>query len=752
MNRLAREQSPYLLQHAGNPVDWYPWGEDAFTKARTEDKPIFLSIGYSTCHWCHVMEHESFESQEIADLLRRHFVSIKVDREERPDVDRVYMAFVQATTGAGGWPMSVWLTPDLQPFYGGTYYPPASQWGRPGFRDVLAEIARAWRDERTHVLQSAVHIVERLNEMAGSEGAAAGAHGVPGEEALASTLQQFKSAFDARRGGFGDAPKFPRPSELLFLLREHARTHDDHARHIVLTTLRAMALGGMRDHIGGGFHRYSVDGNWRVPHFEKMLYDQAQLVLAYLEAAQASGDPFFAQIAEDTLQYVRRDMTDVDGGFYSAEDADSVPPESVAEEGALASSETRRAETSAPPDSSRAGALTPPVSDAHASSRGPRKTEGAFYIWSLAEVRALLGDDSRAFELRYGVLPDGNAPFDPQNEFTGKNLLYTARGIGEIARELDREPEDVAAALTRARITLFKARTTRPRPHLDDKVLTGWNGLMIAAFARAGRVLGDAAALGQTRADDAGRRHLEAGQRAAAFLHDRMWDAARGVLLRRYRQGDAAIEAYAEDYSFLVFGLLELFQADGDAHWLEWAKALQSTQDALFWDAGAGGWFSTTGKDRSVLVRMKEEYDGAEPSASGVGAWNLLQLAHLTGDNAYEARAHEVFAAFGGRLTSQGRALPFMASALSAAFATSEQIVVVGPLHLESTEALWRAANRPYRPFATMVRVEPDRRQHEIAVHMPWVREMSMRDGQAAAYVCRNFACEAPTTDPEALS
>ena len=325
MNRLAREHSPYLLQHAGNPVDWFPWGDEAFARARAEDKPIFLSIGYSTCHWCHVMEHESFESVEIADLLNRDFVSIKVDREERPDIDRVYMAFVQATTGSGGWPMSVWLTPDLQPFYGGTYYPPQSQWGRPGFREVLAEITRAWREERQQILASAGQILDRLADMSRGDGTPAGG-AMPGPDALTSTMRQFKSSFDRRRGGFGDAPKFPRPSELLFLLREHARTGDGDAREMVLTTLRAMALGGMRDHIGGGFHRYSVDGDWRVPHFEKMLYDQAQLVLAYLEAAQAASDPFFAQIAEDTLQYVQRDMTDPQGGFYSAEDADSVPP------------------------------------------------------------------------------------------------------------------------------------------------------------------------------------------------------------------------------------------------------------------------------------------------------------------------------------------------------------------------------------------------------------------------------------------
>jgi uncharacterized protein YyaL (SSP411 family) len=710
MNRLAREQSPYLLQHAHNPVDWYPWGEEAFTKARSENKPIFLSIGYSTCHWCHVMEHESFESQAIAEVLNRDFVSIKVDREERPDVDRVYMAFVQATTGSGGWPMSVWLTPTLHPFYGGTYYPPESQWGRPGFREVLTEIARAWREERAQVIESAGQITARLAEMARPESNVA--TGVPGVEALANTVQQFKSSFDRRRGGFGDAPKFPRPSELLFLLREYARNNDDEARDMVLMTLRAMALGGMRDHIGGGFHRYSVDGNWRVPHFEKMLYDQAQLVLAYLEAAQASNDPFFAQIAEDTLLYVRREMTDEAGGFYSAEDADSVPPEQAADPKA-------------------------------------RKTEGAFYIWPLAEVRALLGEDSRAFELRYGLTPEGNAPFDPHNEFTGRNLLYTARGIAEIATELGREPQQVADALMEARVKLFDARAKRPRPHLDDKVLTGWNGLMIAAFARASRVL---PALGDDSHDgDRASSHLAAARQAATFLKTTMWDADRGVLLRRYRKGEAAIDAYAEDYAFLIFGVLELFQADGDPQWLEWAIALQQSQDRLFWDDADGGWFSTTGEDASVLVRMKEEYDGAEPSASGVGVWNVLALAHLTGDASHEERAKKVFAAFNARLTSLGRALPFMSAALSAAHAAPEQIVVVGAADGADTAALWRAAHAGYRPFASVIRVAPGDAQQRIAQLMPWVASMRPQNGAAAAYVCHNFACEAPTTDPDTL-
>ena len=714
MNRLAAEQSPYLLQHAGNPVDWYAWGDEAFARARNEDKPIFLSIGYSTCHWCHVMEHESFESQEIADVLNREFVSIKVDREERPDVDRVYMTFVQATTGSGGWPMNVWLTPGLEPFYGGTYYPPQTQWGRPGFRDVLLEIARAWREERPQLMASARDITQRLVEIASAGDAGAG-RTAPGDEALTRTLRQFAGTFDARRGGFGDAPKFPRPSELLFLLREHARTGETLPREMVLKTLHAMALGGMRDHIGGGFHRYSVDGNWRVPHFEKMLYDQAQLVIAYLEAAQVSTDPFYAQIAEDTLQYVSREMTDQAGGFYSAEDADSVPPETVGE--------------------------------SH-----PRKMEGAFYIWRLDEVRELLGDDSAAFERRYGILPDGNAPFDPQNEFTGKNLLYTARGIAEIADELGREPEVIAQSLTRARTTLFKARAARPRPHLDDKVLTSWNGLMIAGFARASRVLAGGVLLGQQVQEDPGIRHREAATRAAGFLRSTMWDSERQVLRRRFRAGRAAIDGYAEDYAFLVFGLLELFQADGDPEWLEWAITLQRRQDALFWDAMAGGWFSTTGEDKTVILRVKEEYDGAEPSASAVGALNLLTLAHLTSESDHEKRAAEVFAAFSARLESQGRGLPMMATALSTSRSVSEQIVVVGAPSSPDTIALWQAAQRRYRPFATMVLVEPGERQQRLARLMPWIGAMSLRNGRPAAYVCRNFACDAPVTRAEELA
>jgi uncharacterized protein YyaL (SSP411 family) len=711
MNRLATEQSPYLLQHAANPVEWYPWGDEAFARARADDKPIFLSIGYSTCHWCHVMEHESFESGEIATILNTHFVSIKVDREERPDVDRVYMTFVQATTGSGGWPMSVWLTPALEPFYGGTYYPPIAQWGRPGFREVLLEIARAWREERAGVLQSARQMTERLTDMAANAGGSAAAV-MSGAEALASTVRQFEHTFDRRRGGFGDAPKFPRPSELLFLLREHARTGAEAPRDMVLSTLRAMALGGMRDHIGGGFHRYSVDGDWRVPHFEKMLYDQAQLVLAYLEGAQVSGDAFYGQIAEDTLQYVARDLSDPEGGFYSAEDADSVPPASAK----ASAGEPASGETTTP---------TP-------------KSEGAFYIWTLDEIRETLGDDSRAFERRYGVLPDGNAPFDPQNEFTGRNLLYTARGIGEIAQQLDDEPQRVAEALERGRVRLFERRASRPRPHLDDKVLTAWNGLMIGAFARAARVTGDV-------------RYDAPARRAAAFFRRTMWDSGRRVLLRRYRQGHAAIDGYAEDYAYLIFGVLELFAVRGEAEWLEWAIALQRRQDELFWDGSSGGWFSTTGQDPTVLMRMKEDYDGAEPSPSAVGAWNLLTLAHLTSDSEYRSKADHVFRAFGTRLLAHGRTLPMMAAALSMSLAPPEQIVVVGS-DSDDTDTLWRAANRRYRPFAQVFRVEPGVTQQTLGTLLPWTASMVTQHGKPAAYVCRNFTCDTPATDPEKIA
>ena len=487
MNRLARERSPYLLQHAQNPVDWYPWGDEAFARARLEDKPIFLSIGYSTCHWCHVMEHESFENDAIAAVLNREFIPIKVDREERPDVDRVYMTFVQGTTGSGGWPMSVWLTPELKPFYGGTYFPPSAKWGRPGFhRHPAGNLPRVAGSERGKVVESAEALTAQLKQA--MEQASPSADRCRARTRSTRRSTQFREAFDPRHGGFGDAPKFPRPSELLFLLREHARTGDGEPLEMTLRTLRAMALGGMRDHVGGGFHRYSVDAAWRVPHFEKMLYDQAQLVLAFVEAAQASGDPFYSEVAEDTLQYVMREMTDDAGGFYSAEDADSIPPE-------------------------------------HAGIPGtPHKTEGAFYLWTAAEIDAMLGDDAAMFKLLFGVRPGGNAAVDPQEEFTGKNLLYVAHSVEEIAaRTGPVQTPRSSTILQRARLKMFEARLGASAPasrrqsadgveRADDRRLR----------ARVARVLRGLGADGRT----AGEPYLESARKAAA-LHSRS-DVERG--------------------------------------------------------------------------------------------------------------------------------------------------------------------------------------------------------------------------------
>ncbi len=706
MNRLAAEPSPYLRQHADNPVEWYPWGDEAFARARREDKPIFLSIGYATCHWCHVMAHESFAQTAIGEQLARDFIAIKVDREERPDVDRVYMAFVQATTGSGGWPLSVWLTPSLEPFYGGTYYPPVSAWGRPSFGDVLREIARAWRDDRDEVRASAGRAVAHLRTAPPAADGAA----ITDLAVLEAGQEAWARAFDERRGGFGDGPKFPRPSELLFLLREHARTGAPEPRVMVLGTLRAMALGGMRDHVGGGFHRYSVDGGWRVPHFEKMLYDQAQLVVALLEAWQVSGDPFFAQVAEDTLRYVERDLLGPDGGCYSAEDADSVPP-------------------------------------ALADTPGAHATEGAFYIFSRDEVVQAVGPDSAAWELRFGVQPGGNAPFDPQGEFGTNNLFYTAKTIAAIAEQTGQTPADVGATLARARQRLFAARSRRPRPQLDDKVLTAWNGLALAAFARAARVLAPEGVLDEGVAGS-GRRHLETAGRIATFVRTHLWDGATGRLQRRVAGGAAGIDGFAEDYACMAWGLIELFQASGDPAWLAWAIELHATLDRLFAAPDHRGWYATTGEDPSVLLRQIEEYDGAEPSATSVAVANLLALARLTGRAEFQQTAEQVLVARRGQLAAQPRVAPHLLAALSSTLQPALEVVVTGGARADT---LHHTVTSRFVPSAVVVPVS-ETHAAALASVAPWAGSYAARAGEAAAFVCRDFVCAAPVTTPEALA
>jgi uncharacterized protein YyaL (SSP411 family) len=711
-NRLALEKSPYLLQHAHNPVDWYAWGAEAFAKARAERKPIFLSIGYSTCHWCHVMERESFENESIAAQLNRDFVPIKVDREERPDVDRIYMAFVQAATGGGGWPMSVWLTPELQPFFGGTYFPPEDRWGHAGFSSVLTQIAKAWRTDRDRIGESAREALAQLEKHSAFDVAPAAIDYAAAE----SGFSIFRRTYDSEMGGFGQAPKFPRPAVFEFLLRYHARTGNREALEMTLHTLRKMAEGGVHDQLGGGFHRYSVDERWFVPHFEKMLYDQAQLATTYLEAFQITGEQLFAQTARRVFDYVLRDMTASEGGFYSAEDADSVVrPEE------------------------------PTV-----------KGEGAFYIWSAEEIREALSAPARAgharplhgnsdahpaaewFAYRYGVAEGGNVVNDPHSEFSGRNILYQAASVEETAEQFGRPVEEVRVGLETAEAALLKARASRVRPHLDDKILTAWNGLMISALALGGAVLEEP-------------RYAEAARRAADFALGHLFDPATGQLLRRYRDGEAAIPGFLEDYALFTQALLDLYEAQFDRRDLEWAVRLAEKQSTLFEDP-AGGFFQSAAGDASLVLRLKEDYDGAEPSGNSIAILNLLRLAQITGRADFRASAERALAAFAPRLASVPVALPAMLTACEFYLAEPRQIVVVGPRDAEGTRALLRAIQARFVANRIVLLVDSEETRRALARGIPTIESMQPAGGIPSAYVCRNYACQLPVTEAAQLT
>jgi len=680
-NRLIDEKSPYLLQHAHNPVDWFPWGEDAFEKARREDKPIFLSIGYSTCHWCHVMERESFENPETAELMNRWFVSIKVDREERPDIDRIYMTYVQATTGSGGWPMSVWLTPDLHPFVGGTYFPPDDRYGRPGFALILQRIAEAWKNDRDRIIDSSRSVMRQLQE--------AGASSVKGQDhvdpaLMDSAFQQFHRSFDTKLGGFGDAPKFPRPSVHNFLLRYWKRAGNDEALDMVITTLIAMEKGGMNDQLGGGFHRYSVDAYWFVPHFEKMLYDQAQLVSSYIEAFQITGHPVLAGAARRTLDYVLRDMTSPEGGFYSAEDADSAP-----------------------------------------DSQSREKREGAFYVWSWNEILSLLGEPrANWFAFRYGVAPEGNVSNDPHGEFIGRNILFQAHTVEQTARQFDLPAEEMESELNESARILFEARARRPRPHLDDKILTAWNGLMISAFSKAGAVL---------ERDD----YISAAENAASMILDRLRDAG-GNLMRRYRDGAAAIPGMLDDYAFFIQALLDLYEVTGDFARLEQAVSLAESQSTLFEDREAGGFFASSHEDASRLMRVKDDYDGAEPSGNSISLMNLLRLHRVTGRDEFLGSARRLLSYFQHRLASAPVGMPQMLCAAEFDMAPPREIVVAGELDPQMSHLLWRE----FDPNRVVLYASS-----RLVNWQPQVAEMR----GPAVYVCQNFACQSPARNAEDL-
>ena len=667
-NRLGNEKSPYLLQHAENPVDWYPWGEEAFQKARAEDKPLFLSIGYSTCHWCHVMAHESFEDDEVARVLNEHFVSIKVDREERPDIDAIYMNVCQAVTLRGGWPLSIFMTPEAKAFFAGTYFPKAERMGMAGFVDVVTQIAAAWKNDRQRLIEVSEKITRGIQPRAG--------HDVGPRldtDTLSKGYDQLLQAFDSRWGGFGSAPKFPTPHNLTFLLRWYRRSGDRGALKIVERTLEAIRHGGIYDQIGFGFHRYSVDEKWLVPHFEKMLYDQAMLAMAYTEAYQVTGKERYARVVREILTYVLRDMTDPEGGFYTGEDADS--------EG----------------------------------------KEGLFYVWTPAQVRDVLGKErADLFCKFYDIGPHGN--FEE-----GRSIAHIRISIEDFAAREQVEPAELEHLLGEGRERLFAARERRVHPLKDDKVLTSWNGLMIAAMAKAYQALGD-------------QSFGEAARRGADFILARLKTPG-PRLYRRYRQGEVANPGYSDDYAFFVWGLLDLYEATFDLKYLEEAGELNRVMLELFWDEDHGGVFLTGREHEGLIARNKEIYDGAVPSSNSVAALNLIRLGRMTGSLGLTEKAAEVAKAFSKRIKAYPSAYTQFLAALEFMIGPSHQIVIIGDLKRETARAMVHAVHRAFLPnkvFLSRRNAEPEGRMDHLA---PEVQGLAQADALPAVYLCHDSVC-----------
>jgi hypothetical protein len=680
-NRLIKESSPYLLQHAHNPVNWYAWSDKAFERAKRENKPIFLSVGYSTCHWCHVMERESFEDEEIAAYLNQHFIAIKVDREERPDIDSVYMTAVNILTGRGGWPMTVIMTPDKEPFFGGTYFPPRKgvRGNRAGLIDILVQMVAAYTNEPTQVVARAQELSQRIEQAAALQPGP----GVPSDKVIALAAQRLASMFDPVDGGFSGAPKFPQPSRLSLLLRYARRTRDAGATAMVTTTLDKMAAGGIYDHVGGGFHRYSTDARWLVPHFEKMLYDNAQLAVVYLEAWQHTGDPAYERITREILDYVAREMTAPEGGFYSATDADSPTPSGHDE-------------------------------------------EGWFFTWTPDELERLLGaDDAAVVSAAYGVTRRGN--------FEGRNILHRVKTDREVATELRIPAKQVNEVLTSARSTLYEARGSRPPPIRDEKVIAAWNGMMIAAFARAGWVLADA-------------RYVDVAARAARFVLDQM-RSKDGALVRTYREGKKGATSFLDDYAFMVGACLELYEATGDASWIKRAIELQTDQDARYLDAQGGGYYLTPSEGETLLVREKPAYDRAVPSGNSVAANNLLRLHDFTGNAKWRSAAEDLFASLAFRVTRSSTGFPLLLVALDHYYDTPLEIAVVAPVSRQETGSLTERLRKSFVPnkaFAVLTEAEAAEQQAQI----PWLEGKRAMGGKSTAYVCERGRCDLPTAKP----
>jgi uncharacterized protein len=698
-NRLINETSPYLQEHAHNPVDWFSWGEEALTKAKAEDKPVHLSVGYTACHWCRQMAMHNFENEETARIMNENFVNIKVDREERPDIDNIYMTAVQAMTGGGGWPMTVFMTPDGVPFYGGTYFPPEDRHGLPAFRRVLLGVADAYQNRREELLRAGQELVQHIRAAT----AARLPEGALRYATLDAAYNALQGQFDPTNGGFGNAPKFPQPMTLEFLLRYAQRTKTPQALKMFEKTLRAMAEGGMYDQLGGGFHRYSVDERWLVPHFEKMLYDNALLARVYVEAFQATGDAFYRRIAEETLDYLVREMRHPDGGFYSTQDADSLPP-----------------------------------------SGGAHKEEGAFFVWTPAEVREILGGDTSIFSQLFDVTDRGN--------FEGKNILHVLRQPADVARVTGMPAAQIEGLIARSKPKLFAARERRTRPDLDDKVLTAWNGMALRAFAQAARALGR---------DD----YRAVAERNAEFLlrHLRRPD---GTLLRAWRDtetgrhgdrelGDdqspqSSAPGFLEDHALLADGLLALYEATFDARWLLEARALADTMLARFWDDAIGGFYDTAADHEALVVRPRDTGDNATPSGNSVAADVLLRLAAIFDDQTYRERAETVLngmVQFMERYpTGFGRYL----AAAEFALATVKEIALVGEPAAEDTRALIDTIFRPFLPNKVVLLGAPG--ELPPAVDSPLLEDRVQIDGRATAYVCEHYACKLPCSDPATLA
>jgi uncharacterized protein len=678
-NRLSEEKSPYLLQHVNNPVDWFPWGEEAFLRAAAEDKPIFLSIGYATCHWCHVMERESFEDQEVANLLNRHFVSIKVDREERPDVDHIYMTACQALRGTGGWPLSIFMSPDRKPFFAGSYFPKTARLGMPGFTEIILQLANLWKNQRDKVVQASEEITKALQPKE-AQGAASESFSL---SVLQKAYDQLRMRFDLRWGGFSNAPKFPTPHHLTFLLRWHLRDPNSEALTMVEKTLESMRQGGIFDQVGLGFHRYSVDERWLVPHFEKMLYDQAMLALAYAEAFQVTGKQMYERVCREIFEYVLRDMTGPDGAFYSAEDADS--------EG----------------------------------------KEGVFYVWTPEEVKAVLGEELGSFYCRfYDISREGN--FEDR-----RSIAHISRPLEASSWQDGIDATERAMLLEEANKKLFAFREKRIHPLKDDKILTSWNGLMIAALAKGYQVLRDL-------------RYLQAAVRAADFVLGSLRDDS-GKLFRRYRQGEAAHPAFADDYAFLIWGLSGLYESSFDLRYLEEALRLQQLMLDLFWDEQEGGFYYTAHDSEVLIIRDKEIYDGATPSSNSIAALNLLRLGKMSGNTSWEEKADRLLRAFFSLVSDFPSAYTQFLHAVDFVLGPSIEIVVTGDLRGEPMQKMLEIVRTAFQPNQVMICRGKGEEAAKLAALAPFTEGLPTGDGRPTVYICENYTCRAPITDVEEL-